>query len=87
MHSIELVSNELNHLTAILHVYAGGLMFMKYSSALFMKYSSAFLRRPKKFAHFDIYLVNVKTMRKIAQIFVACSEKLNFKKNIYIFQK
>ena len=28
---------------------------------------------------FDIYLVSVKTMRKIAQIFVAFSEKLNFK--------
>ena len=28
---------------------------------------------------FDIYLVNVKTMRKIAQIFVSFSEKLNFK--------
>ena len=27
---------------------------------------------------FDIYLVNVKTMRKVAQIFVAFSEKLNF---------
>ena len=27
---------------------------------------------------FDIYLVNVKTMRKKAQIFVAFSEKLNF---------
>ena len=27
---------------------------------------------------FDIYLVNVKTMRKIVQIFVAFSEKLNF---------
>ena len=27
---------------------------------------------------FDIYLVNIKTMRKIAQIFVAFSEKLNF---------
>ena len=26
-----------------------------------------------------IYLVNVKTMRKIVQIFVAFSEKLNFK--------
>ena len=26
-----------------------------------------------------IYLVNVKTMRKIAQVFVAFSEKLNFK--------
>ena len=29
---------------------------------------------------FDIYLVSVKTMRKIAQIFVAFSEKLNFNK-------
>ena len=28
---------------------------------------------------FEIYLVNVKTMRTIAQIFVAFSEKLNFK--------
>ena len=28
---------------------------------------------------FDIYLVNVKTMRMIAQIFVAFSEKQNFK--------
>ena len=27
---------------------------------------------------FDIYLLNVKTMRKIAQFFVAFSEKLNF---------
>ena len=27
---------------------------------------------------FEIYLVNVKTMRMIAQIFVAFSEKLNF---------
>ena len=27
--SIELVSKELNHLAAILHVYAGGLNFMK----------------------------------------------------------
>ena len=27
---------------------------------------------------FDIYLVNVKTIRRIAQIFVAFSEKLNF---------
>ena len=26
---LELVSKELNHLTAILHVYAGGLNFMK----------------------------------------------------------
>ena len=26
---IELVSEELNHLAAILHVYAGGLIFMK----------------------------------------------------------
>ena len=28
---------------------------------------------------FQIYLVNVKTMRTIAHIFVAFSEKLNFK--------
>ena len=28
---------------------------------------------------FDAYKVNVKTMRKILQIFVAFSEKLNFK--------
>ena len=27
--SLELVSEELNHLAAILHVYAGGLNFMK----------------------------------------------------------
>ena len=29
---------------------------------------------------FDIYLVNIKTIRKIAQMFVAFSEKLNFTK-------
>ena len=29
---------------------------------------------------FDIYLINVKTMRNIAKIFVAFSEKLNFNK-------
>ena len=28
---------------------------------------------------FEIYLVNVKTMRTVAQIFVAFSEQLNFK--------
>ena len=30
---------------------------------------------------FDIYLVNLKTMRKFAQIFVAFSEKLYFKES------
>ena len=30
---------------------------------------------------FDIYLVDVKTMKKIVEIFVAFSEKLNFKQN------
>ena len=29
MYVLELVSKELNHLAAILHVYAGGLIFMK----------------------------------------------------------
>ena len=33
---------------------------------------------------FEIYLVNVKTIRTIAQIFVAFSEKLNFNKNASI---
>ena len=37
---------------------------------------------------FDIYLVNVKTIRQIAQIFVPFSEKLNFKiNNDFHFQK
>ena len=31
---------------------------------------------------FEIYLVTVKTMMTIAQIFVAFSEKLNFKKSV-----
>ena len=31
---------------------------------------------------FDIYLVNVKTIRQISQIFVASSEKLNFKQQV-----
>ena len=29
MKTLELVSKELNHLAALLHVYAGGLIFMK----------------------------------------------------------
>ena len=29
VYGVELVSKELNHLAAILHVYAGGLNFMK----------------------------------------------------------
>ena len=33
---------------------------------------------------FEIYLVNVKTMRTIAQIFVAFSEKLNFNNSNYL---
>ena len=33
---------------------------------------------------FEIYLVNVKTMRTIAEIFVAFSEKLNFKAKIFM---
>ena len=32
---------------------------------------------------FEIYLVNVKTMRKIKQISMAFSEKLNFRKIYY----
>ena len=33
---------------------------------------------------FDIYLVNIKTIIKIAQVFVAFSEKLNFNSHNYI---
>ena len=40
---------------------------------------SAFLRKPQKFAQSSSwFLVNVQTMRKIAHIFMAFSEKLNF---------
>ena len=35
----------------------------------------------------DIYLVNVQTMRKIAQIFLAFSEKLNFTNNPSLLQQ
>ena len=35
---------------------------------------------------FEIYLVNIKTMRTIAQIFVAFSEKLNFNNIFDSFQ-
>ena len=38
--------------------------------------SSAFLKRPQKFA------LNVQTMRKLVQIFVAFSEKLNFRNKL-----
>ena len=34
---LELVSKELNHLAAILHVYAGSLIFMKKKNILFFK--------------------------------------------------
>ena len=40
---LELVSKELNHLAAILHVYARGLIFMKYFFLLL------FLRRKGKY--------------------------------------
>ena len=33
---------------------------------------------------FEIYLVNVKTIRTIAQIFVAFSEKLNFNQTVSV---
>ena len=35
---------------------------------------------------FEIYLVNVKTIRTIAQIFVAFSEKLNFKPHYLLWK-
>ena len=35
---------------------------------------------------FEIYLVNFKTMRTIAQIFVAFSEKLNFNHALNVFK-
>ena len=38
--AIELVSKELNHLAAILHVYARGLNFMKYFFFFFFSYFS-----------------------------------------------
>ena len=34
---VELVSKELNHLVAILHVYAGGFNFMKKKIIIFQK--------------------------------------------------
>ena len=43
------------------------------------------MRKPQKLRNlpygFDIHLVNVKTIRRIAQNFVAFSEKLNFNEN------
>ena len=35
---------------------------------------------------FDIYLVNVKTIRQIVQIFVAFSEKLNFTQEGFVIK-
>ena len=35
---------------------------------------------------FDIYLVNVKTIRMIAQTFVAFSEKLNFNGHLLLYE-
>ena len=37
MKTLELVSNELNHLAALLHVYAWGLIFMKKNVIIFQK--------------------------------------------------
>ena len=37
MKTLELVSNELNHLAALLHVYAWGLIFMKKKCYYFSK--------------------------------------------------
>ena len=36
VYTLELVSKELNHLAAILHVYAGGLNFMKWKKNLLL---------------------------------------------------
>ena len=47
-----------------------------YKVQLFWEGHKNVLNRPYGF---EIYLVNVKTMRTIAQIFVVFSEKLNFK--------
>ena len=57
----------------------------RFSATRYMKVKvQLFWEDHKKFCNlphgFDIYLVIVKTLRKIAQIFVAFSEKLNFKR-------
>jgi hypothetical protein len=45
---LEFVSKELNHLAAILHVYAGGLNFMKEKIIIFCYY---FSKRKWKYAY------------------------------------
>ena len=43
--NLELVSKELNHLAAILHVYAGGLIFMKWKTK---KYYILFFKKKRE---------------------------------------
>ena len=54
----------------------------------FIFWSSGFLRRPKNLKQsstcFDVYLVNVKSSRRLFQIFVAFSECQNFKDTIFL---
>ena len=52
---------------------------LSFKVQLFWEYHKNVRNRPYGF---EIYLVNVKTIRMIAQIFVAFSEKLNFKNQI-----
>ena len=64
---LELVSKELNHLAAILHVYAGGMNFMKYKKKkmlLFFKKKMEILLHFLSFLWWKIFKTS-----KIAQIY------------------
>ena len=50
---LELVSKELNHLAAILHVYAGGLNFMKWKKKILLLF---FKKKMEILLHFLSFL-------------------------------
>ena len=58
------------------------MIFLKQMGVEYLIEVQLFWEGHKNFRHpsygFDIYLLNVKTIRKIAQLFLAFSENLNF---------
>ena len=57
---LELVSKELNHLAAMLHVYAGGLILMKYKKNLLL-----FFKKKREIHTFTLFIIIiVKSLQK-----------------------
>ena len=78
----DVIKDKIYNSGSTCHLFAPGVCLeekdIRYTISIIFLLKFSFSEKANLPYGFDVYKVNVKTMRQIAQIFVAFSEKLNF---------